>query len=206
MLIQEDMDSDPKSLGEMLRKERASPSLQPVSENFYSELKGIVKDAEERYPPFSREIENLRNLAEDIFNSREKKLVLLAVSYARSDEDVSDVVNATPAEKEFFENLVAMLKTRRSDFQSQGAAKEKEHRKKTKKSSSTKGAGTTKSVVKTGGADIITLRILEDLPPIVGSDKKTYGPFKTEDVVALPEKNAKVFLKHKYGELIEITV
>ncbi|HDH27602.1 MAG TPA: DNA replication complex GINS family protein, partial [Euryarchaeota archaeon] len=104
------MDSDPKSLGEMLRKERASPSLQPVSENFYSELKGMVRDAEERYPPFSREIENLRNLAEDIFNSREKKLVLLAVSYARSDEDVSDVVNATPAEKEFFENLVSMLK------------------------------------------------------------------------------------------------
>ncbi len=198
------MDSDPKSLGEMLRKERASPSLQPVSENFYSELKEIVRDAEERYPPFSREIENLRNLAGDIYSSREKKLVLLAVSYARSDEDASDVVNATPAEKEFFENLVAMLKNRRSDFQSQGEAKEKQHRKKTKKSSPTKEADSKKPVVKTGGSGIITLRILEDLPPIVGSDKKTYGPFKTEDVVALPEKNAKVFLKHKYGELIEI--
>ncbi len=198
------MESDPKSLGELLRKERASPSLQPVSDTFYSELKGIVKDAEEKYHPFSREIENLRNLASDIYSSREKKLVLLAVSYARSEEEGDDVVNATPAEKEFFENLVAMLKGRRSDFQSQGSAKEKRRGKEVKPPSDSKEAEGNKPAVKSSSSGIITLRILEDLPPIVGSDKKTYGPFKTEDIVALPEKNAKVFLKHKYGELIEI--
>lgn len=200
------MDSDPKSLGELLRKERASPSLQLVDDSFYSELKEIIQEAEEKYPPFSREIENLRNLAGDIFSSREKKLMLLAVSYARSDEDVDDIVNATTGEKEFFENLVSMLKKRRFDFQSHGEKTEKWSGKKVKKGAAKKENKSSKTKAKTGALGIITLRILEDLPPIVGSDKKTYGPFKTEDIVALPEKNAKVFLKHKYGEPIDINI
>ncbi len=53
------------------------------------------------------------------------------------------------------------------------------------------------------GSQTITLRIVEELPPIVGTDGETYGSFKPEDIVALPERNAKIFIKHGYGEPID---
>ncbi len=56
---------------------------------------------------------------------------------------------------------------------------------------------------KSSGSGNMTLRILTDLPPIVGADQMTYGGFKKEDVVALPERNAKIFIKHGYGEEID---
>ncbi len=37
---------------------------------------------------------------------------------------------------------------------------------------------------------LVTVRILVDLPEIVGADLKVYGPFKAEDVASLPRDNA----------------
>ncbi len=36
----------------------------------------------------------------------------------------------------------------------------------------------------------LVVRILVDLPEIVGADLQTYGPFKAEDVATLPKENA----------------
>jgi DNA replication factor GINS len=48
------------------------------------------------------------------------------------------------------------------------------------------------------------LRILKDVPQIVGSDMKVYGPFKAEDVVVLPFGNAKILVKQGLASKIEI--
>lgn len=49
------------------------------------------------------------------------------------------------------------------------------------------------------------LRFLKDVPAIIGADMKTYGPFKTEDVAALPFENAKILLKQGLAEKVEIS-
>jgi hypothetical protein len=43
----------------------------------------------------------------------------------------------------------------------------------------------------------IVVRILTEMPAIVGADIKTYGPFKPEDVVSLPLENAEILVKGK---------
>jgi len=48
------------------------------------------------------------------------------------------------------------------------------------------------------------LRFLKDIPPIIGSDMKTYGPFKAEDVASLPIENAKILVKQGLAEKIEL--
>jgi DNA replication initiation complex subunit (GINS family) len=195
------MDLDVSSLGELLRKERASPSLQPVGGSFHDELVGLLKEVEEKFPPYSRERQNLKNLVMDIFSSREKKLVFFAISYARSGEEL-DVDNATQEEKEFLISLIGILRERR-----RGLFGKKE--KKAKGGVSDRSVNSGKSNNENTSEDeeddqerLVTLRILEELPPIVGSDGKTHGSFKPEDIVALPERNAKIFLKHGYGEKI----
>jgi len=48
------------------------------------------------------------------------------------------------------------------------------------------------------------LRFLKDVPEIIGADMKICGPFKTEDVASLPTENAKIIVKQKLAEEIEI--
>ena len=48
------------------------------------------------------------------------------------------------------------------------------------------------------------LRFLKDIPPIIGSDMKAYGPFKAEDVASLPIENAKILVKQGLAEKIEL--
>jgi DNA replication factor GINS len=47
------------------------------------------------------------------------------------------------------------------------------------------------------------LRFLKDIPSIIGSDMKTYGPFKPEDVASLPIENAKILVKQGLAQKIE---
>lgn len=50
----------------------------------------------------------------------------------------------------------------------------------------------------------ILVRFLREIPAIIGSDMRTYGPFKTEDIATLPEENATALIKQ--GFAIEVKV
>jgi DNA replication initiation complex subunit (GINS family) len=49
----------------------------------------------------------------------------------------------------------------------------------------------------------VTLRILKDIPALIGSDMKSYGPFLVEDVASLPPENAELLVKQGLGKLVE---
>ncbi|MDH7477935.1 MAG: hypothetical protein QHH17_06100 [Candidatus Bathyarchaeota archaeon] len=52
---------------------------------------------------------------------------------------------------------------------------------------------------------VVVLRFLKDVPAIIGSDMKTYGPFKTEDIASLPAENAKILVKQGLAEKVEVS-
>jgi phage/plasmid-associated DNA primase len=54
--------------------------------------------------------------------------------------------------------------------------------------------GVTEPKNPSGYTPILTVRILQDVPPLKGQDGKDYGPFKPEDVVTLPAKNARALI------------
>jgi len=49
----------------------------------------------------------------------------------------------------------------------------------------------------------ILVRVLRDVPLFVGADLKTYGPYKTEDVVLLPAQNAEALIKREIATEIK---
>jgi len=49
---------------------------------------------------------------------------------------------------------------------------------------------------------LIVLRLLQQLPEIIGEDLKVYGPFEAEDVAVLPENNAEGLIKRGAAEKI----
>ncbi|UTB33763.1 MAG: hypothetical protein NKF70_06030 [Methanobacterium sp. ERen5] len=60
-----------------------------------------------------------------------------------------------------------------------------------------------KPVKKQGSAFIKTLMILDELPSIVGVDKIVYGPVSPQDLITIPEPNAKILVKNKKGIFIQ---
>lgn len=52
--------------------------------------------------------------------------------------------------------------------------------------------------------ELRVVRMLEDIPEIVGVDLKIYGPFKKEDVASLPAPNAQALEKQGAAKAIEV--
>jgi DNA replication factor GINS len=50
---------------------------------------------------------------------------------------------------------------------------------------------------------IVVLRFLKDVPALIGSDMKTYGPFEAEDIASLPAENAKILVRQGLAEKVE---
>lgn len=53
--------------------------------------------------------------------------------------------------------------------------------------------------------DYTLIRFLKKTPPLVGVDLINYGPFEKEDIVNLPQKNAKILIYEKFAEEIELS-
>ncbi|MFX1564693.1 MAG: hypothetical protein ACFFCH_01755 [Promethearchaeota archaeon] len=51
---------------------------------------------------------------------------------------------------------------------------------------------------------LILIRFIEEHPQLVGVDLKTYGPFKADDLAALPAENARLIIRKNQAEPIEI--
>jgi DNA replication factor GINS len=51
--------------------------------------------------------------------------------------------------------------------------------------------------------DMRTLMILDELPSIVGVDKNVYGPVYPQDLITIPEPNARILVKNKKGIFIQ---
>jgi len=200
-------------LAEIVRKERASSSFQELGENFYNELRELAGRTFSAHPEYSKERENLKNLISELINAREKKLMKNALSFARSDEEVY-LDNTTESEKNALKIIVDALKNNRAEINKIVYSKHcspKEQESLIKKSPVEPEPAAAKAEVKTAlpkseakpGIKKVTIAMLSDLPPILGIDGKAYGPFRKEDVIFLPEKNARIFITQGYAKEIK---
>jgi len=60
--------------------------------------------------------------------------------------------------------------------------------------------------IKTLESERVAVRILENLPAIVGTDMKVYGPFKKGDIVVLPRKNSETLIRKKMAKIIDARI
>jgi DNA replication factor GINS len=54
-----------------------------------------------------------------------------------------------------------------------------------------------------GKSRLLLIRFLEEHPQLVGVDLKTYGPFKPDDLAALPAENARLIIRKNQAEPVE---
>lgn len=190
---------DAKSLREIQRKEKMSPYLQELDKDFYQELRAYLRSLLEdikaakggdtsRFALKIAEYENIKNMVSDLYETRERKIVSNALYYVKSGDEV-ETKNLAREEEEVLKKIVVLLREKRKQVLERALEGEEAVEEKS---------------TKPGKPEYVTVRILKDMPSIVGVDGRVYGAFKTEDVVSMPKPNAETFINRGVAEKIEV--
>ncbi len=166
--------------------EKSKDRLHKIDEDLYDRIKDRIEELEERKKDASSEeeiariedeIRTLRRIMKMIFVSRTKKIIKMAWAKV-CDGDVEGLDSMTSAERSLFEKLVEILE----NFKKLILERVRRERKEEK---------------------FVLVRIKKDVPEFVGIDGKTYK-LKREDIVLLPELNAKALIKDGAAEEVEV--
>lgn len=180
-----------ETLCEIRRDEKKSEKLAKIRNDFYESVEDYLSKGKQNNPD-SPELRNARNILQDISERRERKILNQALLAIRSNGK-PDLKAMTSREKELFNALIDVLEKRRISFFKKP---------KTERSSIREAPKKVKEVEKEHEEESIytKVKILEDLPEIVGSDLENYGPFKEGDTVELPKENAEIFIEKSKAE------
>jgi len=177
-------------LFEAWRKEIGNPAIQSLPRDFYARLADYMRRIREerrmmdedslRGRLLKKEEENVRRMISDLVQARHNKLMHMiargeTVPLTALTEEEENLYNGLVLHVEAYKNLLEDILY---------GQKPRAKREKTK--------------------GFLVVRILREIPQIIGVDMKTYGPFKPEDVATLPEENAKALIKQ--GAATEITM
>jgi DNA replication initiation complex subunit (GINS family) len=173
---------------EYWRREKANPTLQSIDSNFYQDLSNYLGQLRECFAKTEEktvkvklgegELERAGLLSKELLQLRLRKILQIAGSET-SPDTISNA--AVGEEKAILDSATEISKLYQSMIEGIFTGELK---------ASLRSSNT-------GRPKRIVVRILTEMPAIVGADIKTYGPFKPEDVVSLPLENAEILVKGK---------
>jgi len=178
-----------EELYEAWRRERESVEIQALPRDFYTRLADYVKKMREesrmldkktlRARLMEREFKNARKLVKKLFRLRCEKSFNEAKAGRAVPKD-----HLTEEEERLYAGISPFAESYQALFKdvSRGRPAHVKPEKKPKG---------------------MVVRFLQEIPAIVGSDMKTYGPFKPEDIATLPVENAKALIKQGVAMEVE---
>ncbi len=178
-----------EELYEAWTRERESVEMQALSKDFYAKLADYMKKMREESRMLDKKTVRARLMEREFKNAKKLFKRLLRLRCEKSMDEAKagrSVPKDRLAEEE--ERLYAGISPFAESYQalfkevSRGRSPRVKPEKKTKR---------------------MVVRFLQEIPAIVGSDMKTYGPFKSEDIATLPVENAKALTKQGIAEEVE---
>lgn len=210
-----------ETLFDLLRREKNREELQRLDKDFYEQVlaylkekkEALTKKGDELFVSAEREklkiqFQNIRRIIKELYERREKKIINMAMSKARTGSDVIDTSNLLPSEKKFFEEQEGLLtKYKGSVLDAIIHLKEFNNGKKEEEKENAPPEGSKEGIRKepeikeketTVAADAINIRkikIIASLPEFVGLEGEVIGPFSKGDVVELEPQIAELLIK-----------
>jgi DNA replication factor GINS len=173
------------------KKERENSELQPLSKDFYVLLAGYVKKIREETRMLDEKTAKARLIKRELRNARRLIRALVQLRFEKIFQATTQGRIISPevltAEEERLCGEMLPLAESFQDF--------------------LKGilhGRTSKGEVAKERSRIVLVRFLKDMPAVIGSDMKTYGPFKSEDIGTMPVENANVLVKQGIAAKIEL--
>jgi len=220
-----------ETLFELLVRERTRAELQKLPGSFFKDIQDYLKQKEsaeknshpEEQSKIQKEIENIRQIIKDLYNKREKKIVLLALDKSRTQSSIVNTSLLLAEEKGLFDELVHSLDSKRmlamerlsrapKDIQEKTAEHMEKSKTKVEMSATESSATETKSPQKEEtnlnkekqeqkGTKLV--RFVHAVPAFLGLEGEEYGPFEEEDVASLPSEIVGLLVKKERVEEIE---
>ncbi len=209
-------------LFDLLRRERNREELQPLDKSFFSDVVNYMSEKQSLLSSdpsvVSADLEkariqfqNIKKIIRELYDRREKKIVLLALNSVRTSSRLVDKSLFLPEELAFFNDLVAVCSKYRSEvldrvlsqlepfitdssFANSGVVKPS--------SSSVSSSASSNSDHDSVSSDNFKVRFLKPVPKFVGANQRVFGPFSSGDEASLPEKIVSVLLKKGLVEVL----
>ncbi|MCJ7570285.1 MAG: hypothetical protein MUO82_00180 [Candidatus Thermoplasmatota archaeon] len=202
----------------LLRKiqqmEKNTPVLTDLDNDFYTNIEKYFLDLnaylksesdEHKKKLLDEEIENTKKIITNIYEQREKKILLTAISKARSGNP--DLKIMVGVERAFFDSILNLINTFRESILERKTIDEKkvEQQQEIKKITEENKIDENKNkinILENSNLNPIS-RVIKDMPNFIGTDAKSYT-LKKNDVVSLPEDMQEMLSKRKVVEKLEL--
>ena len=176
-------------LYEVWKKEKNSVEIQGLPKNFYAKITAYITKMREENRMLDRkttkaklldcEFRNVKTMVGELFQIRYKKLrekVLARETVPRAA--------STEEEKKLCEEFLSLTEAY------QAFAKNVLR-------------GHLTKIERRAQQSMMVLRFVHEIPALVGSDMKTYGPFEPEDIATLPPENARILVKQEVAVQVD---
>ena len=204
-------------LFDVLQRERKREELQLLEKEFYpmaneyiESQSAIVRNFDvlsDQSDKSRQQLQNAKKLLKELYDRREKKILLLALNKAKTNSNIIDTSSLLPNEQDMFEHIVSLLQTKRQSFSAitNGTAPlpkpaPKAQPSDTKPAPVTKAPAPEKKPEEKLQDDGIKVKLTADVPKFMGSANETFGPFKEGDEALLPERIAQILVKKGRAE------
>ncbi|MDH5440971.1 MAG: hypothetical protein OEZ48_02290 [Candidatus Bathyarchaeota archaeon] len=178
-------------LYEAWRKEKESEEIQALSRDFFAQLTDYISKIKEegrmldektlRGRLLLQEREKVLRLTEELVRARYGKIMLLVSAgkivpgTSLTEQEMSLYEKTLPSTESYLGVLESISLGRLSKVEEKAKSKN------------------------------VVVRILKEIPAIIGVDMRTYGPFRPEDVASLPVENARILIEEEAAEEIEVS-
>ncbi|MFP3952319.1 MAG: hypothetical protein ACLFVP_09305 [Candidatus Bathyarchaeia archaeon] len=180
------------------REERKKEEIRELDDSFYSEIADYSKKLREQTRMLDKtalkgkitekEKEYVEKMLSELSRIRLRKII-----QAELEGQPISSSYLTPEEKTLHSDLRHLISNHRKEMKKifTGRAKDKE-------------SETVEDLSEEEEHSVKVVRFIKPLPAIMGVDMKTYGPFKPEDVAALPEENAENLIRRGFAKIVEM--
>ncbi len=193
-------------LFDALRRERSREELQELEEDFYGRAQAYIAEtaAEARKSDvlsadgdrLRTQLQNASKLLKELYDRRERKVMLLALNKARTGSSIIDTSALLRGERSLFEEVVNVLRARREDVLARSPAPAPKAPEAPVKAPEPQKP----PEVEEKPAPGTTVRITAQVPKFMGADQQTFGPFEEGQTVDLPERIARILIKKGRAE------
>lgn len=228
-----------ETLQDLLRSERRSNRITPVNSGFWTQMQSFLRAVEDEFrdaqrdDPFSRKalmltdrVKNARHAAENVWQLRERKLAMLALSHVKDGGQPDGLTNR---EATLYEKLLRALQENRGEmFQTEHVAPvptvappapqaaapvepapmdevpaEPEELEPPEDYEPEGFDGEPVAVPADKPDDMVTIRATGDIPPFVGPDMETYL-LKEGDLAQVPEGIANLLVRRGKASVVPL--
>lgn len=193
-----------KSLRKIQQTEKNSSVLTNIKPDFYQNLSEYIDNLDTRLEKESSdqkkilikdELQNIKKIADNIYEQREKKILLLAISKVRGG--APDLKNMISFEKDLFESIYQkMLDSRKNIFKKNKTERRDEDKEIIEEKKE-------KQIVKVENKkSTFIARVTKEVPEFIGTDEQKYN-LRINDILSLPENMKDTLEKRGVIEKVE---